>query len=63
VIAGSQLGLALVRSPSPPAGERHSGLLALLLALVALSATQDIAVDATIEIMQRSGWAPPTARG
>jgi PAT family beta-lactamase induction signal transducer AmpG len=59
-IAGSQLGLALVLLAVAASGATVTpAYLALLLALVALSATQDIAVDAyTIEIMQRSELGP-----
>jgi PAT family beta-lactamase induction signal transducer AmpG len=59
-IAGSQLGLALVLLGIAFSGASVTpAYLALLLALVALSATQDIAVDAyTIEIMQRSELGP-----
>jgi MFS transporter, PAT family, beta-lactamase induction signal transducer AmpG len=59
-IAGSQLGLALVLLAVAGSGATVTpAYLALLLALVALSATQDIAVDAyTIEIMQRDELGP-----
>ena len=59
-IAGSQLGLALVLLAVAASGATVTpAYLALLLALVALSATQDIAVDAyTIEIMQRDELGP-----
>lgn len=59
-IAGSQLGLALVLVGIALSGTTVTpAYLALLLLLVALSATQDIAVDAyTIEIMDRSELGP-----
>ena len=59
-IAGSQLGLALVLVGVALSGATVApAYLALLLLLVALSATQDIAVDAyTIEIMDRSELGP-----
>ena len=59
-IAGSQLGLAVVLLAVAASGASITPVyLALLLCLVALSATQDIAVDAyTIEIMDRSELGP-----
>lgn len=59
-IAGSQMGLAVVLVLIALSGATVSpAYLALLLALVALSATQDIAVDAyTIELMDRSELGP-----
>jgi PAT family beta-lactamase induction signal transducer AmpG len=59
-IGGSQLGLALVLVGIALSGASVTPTyLALLLLLVALSATQDIAVDAyTIEIMDRSELGP-----
>ena len=59
-IAGSQLGLAVVLLGIAASGASVTpAYLALLFALVALSATQDIAVDAyTIEIMDRSELGP-----
>jgi PAT family beta-lactamase induction signal transducer AmpG len=59
-IAGSQLGLALVLLLMAWSGAAIGpSYFGLLLALVALSATQDIAVDAyTIELMDRSELGP-----
>jgi MFS transporter, PAT family, beta-lactamase induction signal transducer AmpG len=59
-IVASQLGLALVLFALPLTGATVSpAFLALILLLVALSATQDIAVDAyTIEVMDRSELGP-----
>ena len=59
-IAGSQLGLALVLLLMAWSGAAIGpAYFGLLLALVALSATQDIAVDAyTIELMDRSELGP-----
>ncbi|HEX6106433.1 MAG TPA: MFS transporter [Gemmatimonadales bacterium] len=59
-IAASQLGLAVAVLGLALSGATVTpGYLALLLALVALSATQDIAVDAyTIEVMDRSELGP-----
>jgi PAT family beta-lactamase induction signal transducer AmpG len=59
-IAGAQLGLALVLLLMAWTGTTvGTATFALILALVALSATQDIAVDAfTIEVMARSELGP-----
>nr|MBA3556895.1 hypothetical protein [Gemmatimonadales bacterium] len=59
-IGAAQLGLALVLVGLAWSGANVSpAYLALILALVALSATQDIAIDAyTIELMDRSELGP-----